>query len=277
MEHCAGKCGIFCNGRFVAYAVHISRAGKHSLDIQPEHRRRQKSYRAKFGKSSADTVGNIESFIIVLFCKFDKVALDLIGRSNDIFRRFCTEHFFENIVDDQILRHRFARRAGFRDHVKASLFRLDHIQKSCHSFGIDVVFHIEFGSLSLGRSKVIIMQMAKRIEYGDRTERAAADTEHDKIFKFTANFFRGSNNILYDLFLVIRKFCPAEHTLAAVFKYVIKRIRRHLFHLVEFCVFEAVIPDKLLHHVVVINGYAHAVAPVFIPEIHIVPPFMISM
>ena len=192
----------------------------------------------------------------------------MIRRRYDILFRLVTQRLRQYIVDDQILRHRFTRRTRFRDHVETGLFRLDYVQKRCHTLRIHVVFHIEFRAFPLGRRKIIVMQMTQRIENCDRAERTAADPEHYKIFELAAHFFRGRYDLFHNLFLIIRKLHPAHHALAAVVRHIVKRIRRRLFHFIQLRIFKSIVSDKFLHHIVVIHRQPHTVAPIFIPEIH---------
>ena len=87
LRYGGNQSGVFIKLFTHTQLIHIRRAGKHFAYIYTEYRRRKKSHGAKFRKSSANSVGNIESFETFLFSKFDKVAS--VGRSsgdNMVFR-----------------------------------------------------------------------------------------------------------------------------------------------------------------------------------------------
>ena len=112
------------------------------------------------------------------------------------------------------------------------------------------------------------MQMTQGVEHRDGAERAAADAQHDEIFELSAHFFGGGEDIFHDLFLVIGKFRPAHHALAAALRDAIERVRRRFFEFVYLGIFKSVGADEFFHHIVVVHRDAHAVAPIFVPVIH---------
>ena len=107
---------------------------------------------------------------------------------------------------------------------------------------------------------------------GGGAERAPADAEYDEIFELAAHRFCRLDNILDDFLLVVRKLRPAHHALAAVVGNVVEGVRRRFLEFVQIRIFKPVGADEFFHHVVVIDGQAHAVAPVFVPDIHRIEP-----
>ena len=105
--------------------------------------------------------------------------------------------------------------------------------------------------------------MAKRVERHNRAERAAADAEHYEIFEFFANVFRRFQNIRNDFFLIVGQFRPAhkQFVFAAVFFHVGVCFRRRGAVRSQLFIGKAFIAEESFRHIVVIERYAHRIAP----------------
>ena len=90
-----------------ADSVDISRACKHFADIYTENGGGKQTYGTKFGKSSADSVGNIKRLEPFAASEFYKIARIFGSRSDYMVFRAISEPFFQNIVYYEILRHSF--------------------------------------------------------------------------------------------------------------------------------------------------------------------------
>ncbi len=103
------------------------------------------------------------------------------------FSLMLTPAFFEKVGDDEVLRHRLARRARLGDDVEAGLGDVDDVQKLLHADGVDVVLDKELRTLALALGQIVVVQVAERVERHDGAERRPADAEHDKVVKFPAD------------------------------------------------------------------------------------------
>ena len=277
LQNGAGERGVFGDGRLTANAVHIRGAREHRLDVQPQHCRGQQAHRAQLGEAAADAVGDVEGLVAVLLGEFDQVPLGVVGGGDDVFARLVSQRLFEDVVDDEVLRHRLAGRARLGDDVEARLFRLDDVEQRGHALGVDVVFDVELRALALGGREVVVMQVAEGVEHGDGAERAAADAQNDEVAELAAHFLGGGDDVFDDLFLVVRQLRPAHHALAAVVGDVVERVGRGFLHLRQLRILEAVAADELFHHIVVVDGDAHGIAPVFVSEIHTDPSISLTI
>ena len=108
------------------------------------------------------------------------------------------------------------------------------------------------------------MQMTKRIERHDGAECAAADAENDEILEFLSYVARGFENIVHDFFLVVGKLRPThiQFVFTAIFLHVLKR--RACFCVIgrKFTIGKALFAKEFFRHVVVVQRYAHGIAPI---------------
>ena len=169
--------------------------------------------------------------------------------------RLVAEFLFQNVVDDKILRHRFAGGTALGNDVEHRLFHVDHVEQRLHSFGIDVVFHVELGALALCFGQIVIVQVVERLHHRDGTERRTADTQHHEIIEILLDILCRSQNVRHDVFLVVRKFRPAHHARAALFLHARKRRCRKVFLCADFrrrnALFAA---DEFVGHIVVVHS-----------------------
>ncbi len=141
-----------------------------------------------------------------------------------MFVSFVSQLLFENIGYYQILAHRFARRTALRYYVKHSLVHVDYVEQSRHSFGVDVVFHVEFRSLSDALFEFVMVQMAKSLEYCHRAESRTAYSQYHESIEFFSYVFSRGDYVLDYFVLVVRKLGPTHHVLTASFFYRRKRV-----------------------------------------------------
>ena len=168
----------------------------------------------------------------------------------------CVEMSSQQIGHDQKLRHRLRRAAGFGDDVEAGPVHVDHVQKRVHALGIDVVLNEQPRAAALFLWQIIVVQMRKRLLHRDRTQRAAADAEHDEVVELCAHIRRNRFDLIHDLVLIVRELAPLH--LSALFLHCLcRRLERKRKELV-LC--ESARTERFLHHVVVIHRDPHRFA-----------------
>ena len=127
LQNRAHEGGVLCRGRITADVVHIRRTREETVDVDAEHRRGKKPYGAELGKSSAYAVGeNIALDSADLVGNLFEIALVGVGGENDVFLDVHAR-LFEQVEDNEILRHRLAGRARFGNDVEAGLCGVDDV------------------------------------------------------------------------------------------------------------------------------------------------------
>lgn len=258
LKHRRHKRGILVGVGRVARLVHIRRASQKTDNVYAEHRRGKKSDGAKFAETAAHAVGYIIGFEALFLCEFDEIALALRSGCDDMFCPIVAASLFQNVGDDEILTHRFARRAALCDDVEHRLFNVDNVQKRKHTFGVYVVLDVEFHAALFG-VEFVVSEMAKRVEHRHRAERASADTQNHKVLVMRSDFRRRVDNISYDFLLIVRKFRPTHPACAAVLLEVRVTVLRLVENGLYFFLGDALLADGRFHHIVEIKLDLHSV------------------
>ena len=247
------KRGVFVQIFIHRNSVHISRARQKLAYIHARYRRGKQSYGAKFGKSSADTVGNIERLITFRFGDFYKITRFSGSRRDNMILNVIAELFFKSFVNDKILRHSFGGGTALRYNVEYRFFNVDNIEKRSHSLGVYVVFYVKLRGFSVSRGEIVIMKVAKRLKYRYRSERASAYAEYDEILHIFSYIFSDFVYFRNYFSLIERKFRPAEPALTSFGRDFLNRFIRLYSVFVKFVFRYTLCPDKIFHHVVVIK------------------------
>ena len=245
------QCRILHHVVRLAAFIHRGGAGKHRTDINAAAGSRNKTDRAHFGETSAYAVRNIERFKTIFLRQLDEVALLVISHGDDMLRPLIANLRLECFGHNQILAHRFGSSAGFADDAEACLVQFNHIQQRSHALRINIVLHIELRTRTLAVRQFIVMQMVQSLMHRDGTQRASADTQHDKVFERLAHMLGNLLNLRYDLFLIVGQIHPAQPARAAVRFNIVLSFNSRILHRRELLLRYAILTaEHVCHHVV---------------------------
>ena len=253
MEICGEHGGILFNVPVATFFLHVSRAEQKFSYIDTDHSRGKQPDGRKFGKSSADVIGNIESFKPFFLSDFYKIALAGGGSGDHMIFSLISEFLFKYVHYNKELRHCFARSAALCYNVEHGFFEIQNLQHCSHSFRIDIVLDVKTRMFPFKFGKFVVAQMAKSLERRHGSQCGTAYTENHEIIEILPYLPCGIDNIPHHFLLIYGKIHPAGHTFAAACHNapVSASCIFHFFFEVFFG--KAFFTDEFAHHIIIIE------------------------
>ena len=175
-------------------------------------RHRQQTDRRQHGKASADVVRHDEGLVALIIRKLlERAALLVRGRKDALLRALAAVFLLAKLLEDTKRNGRFGRRTRFGDNIDAEVPVSDNLDQIVQIAGGNIVA----GKVDLRRALRADLIVHLTVHKFDRRARAqirAADTDHDKYVRRSADLFRRLHiadllNLLCRL-LDARKFLP---------------------------------------------------------------------
>ena len=247
----AAKRRVFCSEMVGGTAVldtRLRRALHDLVDVDARRRHRQQTDRRQHGKASADVVRHDEGLVALIVRKLlERAALLVRGRKDALLRALAAVFLLAKLLEDTKRNGRFGRRTRFGDNIDAEVPVSDNLDQIVQIAGGNIVA----GKVDLGRALRADLIVHLTVHEFDRRARAqirAADTDHDKYVRRSADLFRRLLDARKFLPVVIfRQIQPAKKIIAralAAFECILRDLYERL------CVMNFVIlhiPPEAVH------------------------------
>ena len=136
-----------------------------------------------------------------------------------IAKALFTEPVEQQARYDEQLRHGLRGAAGLGDDVENGVVKVDDVEQSGHALRVDIVLNEDARAARALLAEVVVMEVAKRLLNGDRAESAAADAEHDEVFRgFAHERSRFEDGVDYGGHRLI-EIAPAHHVALRVSRF----------------------------------------------------------
>ena len=204
--------------------------------------------RRQHRKATADVVRHDEGLVALIVRKLlERAALLVRGRKDALLRALAAVFFLAKLLEDTKRNGRFGRRTRFGDNIDAEIPVSDDLHEIVQIAGGNIVA----GKVDLGRTlraDLIVHLTFHKFDRRARAQIRAADTDHDKYVRRSADLFRRLLDVRKFLPVVIfRQIQPAEKIIARTLA-AFERILRDLYE--RLCVMNFVIlhiPPKSVH------------------------------